>query len=123
MEQLAKYIAAGGIRQNELAKRLKLHPSVISRFLNGVARPSLDTAFAIERATNGAVPAESWVSLPDNGDADAIGPGEADEAGEGVAVAGEGAVGLVHGADPACAVPARQENPVSQTAVLGAQHV
>lgn len=61
MKQLADYLTSNGIKQSHFAGLLGIHPSVLSRFLNGGARPSLETAFEIERVTGGGVPAVSWV--------------------------------------------------------------
>jgi DNA-binding transcriptional regulator YdaS (Cro superfamily) len=61
MTHLAAYLAETGMKQNKLAELVGIHPSVLSRFLKGDARPSLDTAFEIERVTGGGVPAVSWV--------------------------------------------------------------
>lgn len=62
MEKLATYLASKGISQKQFAALVNIHPSVISRFLRGEAKPSLDTAFIIERATKGRVKAASWTS-------------------------------------------------------------
>lgn len=60
MTQLAQYLTENGISQRQFAETVNLDPSVVSRFLRNEARPGLDTAFAIERATGGRVKAESW---------------------------------------------------------------
>lgn len=69
MEQLETYLTQNGLKQSQFAELVSLHPSVVSRFIKGEARPSLETAFAIERATGGAVPASSWVNHGEASDA------------------------------------------------------
>ena len=61
MNTLDDHLKQNNIRRRDFAAEIGVHESVLSRFCNGLARPALDTAFAIERATNGAVPASSWV--------------------------------------------------------------
>lgn len=61
MSTLDEHLKQNNIRRRDFAAEIGVHESVLSRFCNGLARPALDTAFAIERATNGAVPASSWV--------------------------------------------------------------
>jgi DNA-binding transcriptional regulator YdaS (Cro superfamily) len=61
MTKLDDHLKSQSIRRRDFAQEIGVHESVLSRFCNGLARPALDTAFAIERATNGAVPASSWV--------------------------------------------------------------
>jgi DNA-binding transcriptional regulator YdaS (Cro superfamily) len=61
MTKLDDHLKQNSIRRRDFAAQIGVHESVLSRFCNGLARPALDTAFAIEWATNGAVPASSWV--------------------------------------------------------------
>ena len=61
MATLDEHLKQNGIRRRDFAEEIGVHESVLSRYCNGLARPALDTAFAIERATAGAVPASSWV--------------------------------------------------------------
>lgn len=63
MAHLAEYLTDNGLTQREFAESINLDSSVISRFLRNLARPGLDTAFAIERATGGKVKAESWAKI------------------------------------------------------------
>jgi DNA-binding transcriptional regulator YdaS (Cro superfamily) len=65
MTKLQEHLKSNRISIRDFAARIGVHDSVLSRFSRGLARPSLDTAFAIERATNGAVPASSWVAATD----------------------------------------------------------
>ena len=62
MEKLTEHLAAFKISRRDFAQAIGVHESVLSRFINGHARPGLDSAVAIERVTGGAVPASSWVA-------------------------------------------------------------
>ena len=62
MNELSKYIDASGLTQEQFAEKIGADQSIVSRLYAGKIRPSLQRAFAIERATNGAVPVSSWVS-------------------------------------------------------------
>lgn len=61
MNPLRTYLAAEGVTQVRFAEMIGVQQSMVSRLLKGKARPSLETAVAIERATGGAVPAATWV--------------------------------------------------------------
>lgn len=60
MNILSSYLKRSGISQIEFARQVGIHPSVASRYISGETRPGIDTAFLIQRLTNGEVPAESW---------------------------------------------------------------
>lgn len=60
--RLAAYIAQSGVTQRAIARAVAASPSYINELCKGLKSPGLDLAFAIERATDGAVPASSWVS-------------------------------------------------------------
>ena len=62
MENLDRYIKGQGITRRAFANRVGIHPSMITRLIQGACLPSLDLAAAIERETSGAVSAVSWVS-------------------------------------------------------------
>lgn len=62
MENLATYLKCEKISQREFALSIGINHSVVSRFLSGAARPSLNTALTIERVTGGRVPVGAWVS-------------------------------------------------------------
>lgn len=64
---LAEHLATENISQRDFAARVGSHQSIISRVINGRLRPTLEMAFAIETATNGAVPARYWVAEGDAG--------------------------------------------------------
>ena len=59
MEQLRTYLKKH--KANVLAEAIGISPSYLSDIKKGNRVPSLRVAFAIEDATEGAVPARSWV--------------------------------------------------------------
>lgn len=61
MNKLQKHLETNNIGRNEFAELIGVDQSVLSRFCRSLARPGLDNAVAIERATGGAVPASYWV--------------------------------------------------------------
>ncbi len=66
MNPLAKYLSAKsatGQRQADAARAFGISQSYLSEIASGQKRPSLDTAFRIERKTGGEVPASSWVAV------------------------------------------------------------
>jgi transcriptional regulator with XRE-family HTH domain len=60
MEQLRTYLKKH--KANVLAEAIGISPSYLSDIKKGNRVPSLRVAFAIEDATEGAVPARSWVT-------------------------------------------------------------
>lgn len=64
MITLTAYLETANITQSDIARAVGIDRSVMSRIVNGTVTPSLRVAVAIERETNGAVPAASWVSPP-----------------------------------------------------------
>lgn len=62
---LQSYMDAKGLRDADLAAPLGLDRSMVSKIRRGIIRPSLETAAAIERHTEGAVPMQSWVEAPE----------------------------------------------------------
>jgi transcriptional regulator with XRE-family HTH domain len=61
MSDLQKYLDDNSITQREFAARVSSSPSYINEIVAGSKTPGLKLAFAIERATGGAVPASSWI--------------------------------------------------------------
>lgn len=61
---LREHIKSSGESQTVWAERLGIARSYLSDLLNGNKVPSLDLAVRIQRATGGAVPADSWIALP-----------------------------------------------------------
>lgn len=57
---LAEYLDAAKLSRLDLARRLGVTDSAVSRWATGERCPSVTFAFAIERETGGAVPAASW---------------------------------------------------------------
>jgi transcriptional regulator with XRE-family HTH domain len=58
---LETFLRENGRTQRELALACGLREATISRIINRIRRPGIDSAAAIERATDGAVPASAWV--------------------------------------------------------------
>lgn len=61
MNKLDIWLKDNGIKGPGFAKSLGLAPSTIWRLRHDKTTPDLPTAVAIERATDGAVPAACWV--------------------------------------------------------------
>lgn len=61
MNKLQHHLETNNIARREFADLIGVDQSVLSRFCRNLARPGLDKAIAIERATDGAVPASYWV--------------------------------------------------------------
>lgn len=68
MSKLRDFIEINRIRQSDFAASIGATQGMVSRLINGAARPSLKLATRIERATRGEVPANSW----DAADGDAM---------------------------------------------------
>mgnify|MGYP000330001373 CR=1 FL=1 len=66
MENLATYLNSRGISQREFARLLGVDPSIVSRLVHGLMRPSLELAVKIERLTSGRIKAASWVPASTN---------------------------------------------------------
>ena len=58
---LRDWLAANSVTQTVFAGRIKRSVASVSRMVNGLQRPDLETAILIERETGGNVPANSWV--------------------------------------------------------------
>lgn len=69
MDKLLSYLKARHATQAEFAASVGITQAALSRMLAGKITPSLTTAVRIERATDGAVPASSWVTDLREGDA------------------------------------------------------
>lgn len=63
MSTLFAYLDSNKIRQADFAERVGTTQGLISRLVGGRAKPSLDLAVRIQRATDGQVRADAWVSL------------------------------------------------------------
>ncbi len=60
MSTLHAYLSRRGITQEQFADEIGVGQAMVSKLARGLARPSIDVAIAIERVTEGAVPATSW---------------------------------------------------------------
>ena len=61
MYSLTQHLTSHGLTQRAFAARIGVDPSIVSRLCANLMTPSLHLAIQIERETNGAVPASSWV--------------------------------------------------------------
>jgi transcriptional regulator with XRE-family HTH domain len=59
---LRQFIRNSGLTQTQWAERFGVTSSYLSVLLQGGRKPSLQLAVRIERETDGAVPATSWVA-------------------------------------------------------------
>lgn len=59
---LKAYLKEQGESQTDFASRVGTTVPTISRIAAGNLRPALDLAHRIERATEGKVPTETWIS-------------------------------------------------------------
>ena len=57
---LDAYMKEDGVTDADLAVIISRDRSLVNKLRRGVLRPTLDTASAIEAATHGAVPMQSW---------------------------------------------------------------
>lgn len=61
MTNFQTHIKDQQLKQRDVARQLGISGGYLSELVNGIKTPSLDLAVAIERLTQGAVPAASWV--------------------------------------------------------------
>lgn len=59
--KLEKHFRAAGVRQHTFAARIKTTPATVSRWLSAKSKPNDEMKIALERLTNGAVPAGDWL--------------------------------------------------------------
>jgi transcriptional regulator with XRE-family HTH domain len=64
MSALRKWREANAITQERLAELTGIPQSLLSKYEREAVRPQIDNALAIQRATKGGVPVESWQSQP-----------------------------------------------------------
>lgn len=57
---LHDWLAKTGTTQLEFSEKSGIPQPLVSRYASGKGRPHLENALAIERATDGKVPVESW---------------------------------------------------------------
>lgn len=58
---LKEWLESTGTTQTVLAKKTEIPQALLSKYVVGRQRPHIDNAVAIEKATAGKVPVESWV--------------------------------------------------------------
>lgn len=63
MSTLSDYLKTNQILQQDFARRIGATQATVSRLAKHLIMPSLTLAVAIERETNGEVPASSWVTI------------------------------------------------------------
>jgi DNA-binding transcriptional regulator YdaS (Cro superfamily) len=63
---LRAYLARSKQSQRAFCRRIGSSLTLVTRYLSGARTPAGEWAFAIERATSGAVPASSWWSSATN---------------------------------------------------------
>lgn len=61
MSKLKEYLTQRGMSQRAFAACIGVDPSIVSRLTREEMTPSLQLAAEIEAATNGDIPATSWV--------------------------------------------------------------
>ena len=59
--RLDAWLKQTGTTSAEFARRCEYDPSNMAKLVKGRIRPTLEMAFKIERATDGVIPASSWV--------------------------------------------------------------
>ncbi len=59
---LEDYLAREGLSQTEFAQAIGLSEASVSRLVNGLQKPTLDTILTIERVTRNAVKAKDFAS-------------------------------------------------------------
>ena len=67
MKQLAEYINANSLRQNQFAADLGISDAYLSQILKSLRRPSYDLMCRIAEVTNNAVPLEAWSTAQTKG--------------------------------------------------------
>jgi len=63
MKTLAQHLEDTKTGQNEFARVLDVHPSLLSRYMAGKVDIPLDVAVKVRDATGGSVPLEAWPKL------------------------------------------------------------
>jgi transcriptional regulator with XRE-family HTH domain len=60
MSTLSSYLVDADISVNEFGRKLGVSAGVVSRYMTGQRRPSIEIALRIAAETGGKVPVESW---------------------------------------------------------------
>ena len=81
--QLFEYMITKEVSQASLAKRIGVSQPTLSRYISGDVLPNVVTALEIQKATQGDVPVEAWLTIKEDIQ-DAIRLVQAAQRGEGV---------------------------------------
>lgn len=65
MENLLTWLRANKMRRYQLAEKVGISATQLSAYIKGRNNPKLEVAYRIERITDGAVPATSWIERDD----------------------------------------------------------
>lgn len=60
---LRSYLTAAHSSVETFAEHIGVVPSTVYRWINGTVKPDSNAAVAIERATDGRVPVETWATV------------------------------------------------------------
>ena len=64
--QLFEYMISKEVSQASLAKRIGVSQPTLSRYISGDVLPNVVTALEIQKATQGEVPVEAWLTIKDD---------------------------------------------------------
>lgn len=64
--QLFEYMITKEVSQASLAKRIGVSQPTLSRYISGDVLPNVVTALEIQKATQGEVPVEAWLTIKDD---------------------------------------------------------
>ena len=64
--QLFEYMITKEVSQASLAKRIGVSQPTLSRYISGDVLPNVVTALEIQKATQGDVPVEAWLTIKDD---------------------------------------------------------
>ncbi|MEM7656686.1 MAG: helix-turn-helix transcriptional regulator [Bacteroidota bacterium] len=62
-KQLKRYIAITQRSQKTVAQELNIHPTKLSRIVNGKEKPNVELMYRLEQHSSGEIPAEVWWRL------------------------------------------------------------
>lgn len=64
--QLFEYMITKEVSQASLAKRIGVSQPTLSRYISGDVLPNVVTALEIQKATQGEVPVEAWLTIKED---------------------------------------------------------
>ena len=64
--QLFEYMITKEVLQASLAKRIGVSQPTLSRYISGDVLPNVVTALEIQKATQGDVPVEAWLTIKED---------------------------------------------------------